>query len=1137
MKQGWHSLILLTLPLCTIGSLTFLNTVTAQQVTQQVTPDGTVSTTVTTPDGKNFTINDGTTRGGNLFHSFKEFSVPTGGSANFNNAANIQNIISRVTGTNASNIDGAIRALGKANLFLLNPNGIIFGPNASLNIGGSFLGSTANSFLFDNGFEFSATDPQAPPLLTINVPIGLRYRDNPGVIQVNGPGSGLPSEAKDGPREKFDSDVTGLKVEPGKTLALVGGKVSVEGGVLRSEGGRVEIGSFDSNQVVKILPQEQGFSLGYEGTPSFRDIEFSKKSFVNVTGDGGGSIAIIGKNINLNSESLLLSDTYRDKNGGEISIVGDSISFSNRSSALANTFGSGNGAQIKLDANNIKFQNFSGLNIQTWDKGKAGDVIINAKDSLEIKGGSAFTSVTTGSSTGNAGDINVTVNGLMTVTGGINTNSEGTGKAGTININANSLQIENSGISSKVLNAGQAGEIKFNVADSLTSKGSDITTDTSGTGNAGNINIKANSFRLENGKVFSEAQENSTGNAGEIKINVTGTLELPQGAGISTTTLGKGDAGTIDITAGSFVLKGSRVVSNSDQNSTGNAGKINITAGSFELEGGQGVSSQMGKNSIGEGGEIKINVTDSLTINNTNGIITNTSGRGNAGKINITAGSFRLEQAGVRSQALENSTGKAGEININVAGTLELPKFGGITTSTQGTGEAGKIDITANSFVLKGSEVSSNSEKNSTGNAGEINIRANSFLTESSGVFSKTEESSTGNGGKINISVADLFKLDATGVKTENLGNGNGGNIEINTNNLYLTNGSQVRASTSGKGNGGSVTVKATGNISADGQYIENGDKSGFYSTVESSGVGNAGEVNIRARSLSLTNEGTISTSNQGIGNAGNITVTTAKDIRLDNQASIDANTKGGEGNITLNSRDLFLRNNSKITTNAQSTANAGNIEINSPLIVTFPNENSDITANALSGSGGRVTIRTQGLFGIAPLSRKELEQRDPTQLDPKNLPTNDITAISQNNPNLSGTVNIITPDVDPTRGLFELSETVIDPAQQIAQNPCTKGFGSSFTIVGRGGIPTDPKKILSSDNVRVDLVKPVTTPNSITASVDRPSQKPPVKEIIPARGWIYNEKGEVLLVGYDPTKTGPQRQPQTPASSCAAVK
>ncbi|QDL14853.1 hypothetical protein DP113_11790 [Brasilonema octagenarum UFV-E1] len=933
------SLFLLTLPLCAIGSLTFVDTATAQQVTQQVTPDGTVSTTVTTPDGKNFTINDGTRRGGNLFHSFKEFSVPAGGSANFNNAADVLNIIGRVTGGSVSNIDGAITALGKANLFLLNPNGIIFGPNASLRIGGSFLGSTANSLLFDNGFEFSATNPQAPPLLSINVPIGLGFRNNPGAIQVQGPGNELVYNAKAGPRDKFDSNVTGLQVEPGKTLALVGGNVSVNRGVLRSKGGRIEIGSFDSNQVVRILPQEQGLSLGYEGTPSLRDIEFSNKSFVNVTGDGGGSIAIVGKNINLNSESFLLSDTLGDKNGGEIRIVGDSIIF-NRASALSNTFSSGNGAQIKLDANNITFQNQSGVSIQTWGSGKAGDINIGA-NSLEIGGGSAFVSITIGNSTGLAGDINMSVKGPLVVnTAGITADSSGTGNAGKININANSLQIENSGINSRAFNSGFGGEINFNIADSLTIKGTNITT--------------------------------------------------------------------------------------------------------------------------------------------------NTYGRGDAGKINITAGSFRLQEGvGVSSQAQENSRGKGGEINITVAGTLESGRGVGIQTSTYGQGDAGKINIRANSLRAKNSAISSN-----------------------------TTASGTGNGGEIKITVADLFDLNATGVKTQNLGNGNGGDIQIQTNNFSLSNGSQVSASTSGKGNGGSVTVNATGNISADGQFT-NGNKSGFYSTVGSSGVGNAGGVNITARSLSLTNGGTVSTSNAGSGAAGNITVTTAKDIRLDNQASIDANTKGGQGDISLNSGDFILRNNSNITTNAQGTAGGGNIRINTENLVAL--DDTSITANAEKGFGGRIFITAQGIF---------------------RSPDSKITAISEAGQQFNGIVQFNTPEIDPSQGLFELTETVTDAAQQVAQNPCIKGFGSTFTITGRGGLPSDPNKILSSDNVRVDLIEPVVSTVSLTTATEKkPSQQPTVKKIIPAQGWIYNDKGQVVLVGYDPTKTGPQREQPAPTSNCAATR
>jgi filamentous hemagglutinin family protein len=154
----------------------------------QVTSDGTTNTIVN-PNANNFTILNGVEKGNNLFHSFSNFSVPTGAWATFDliNTPAITTIFSRVTGGSASNIDGLIRTINSTSpvsLFLMNPGGMIFGPNASLNIGGSFVATTANSIKFADGIEFSAQSPLSQPLLTMSVPIGLQMGSNSGAISI-----------------------------------------------------------------------------------------------------------------------------------------------------------------------------------------------------------------------------------------------------------------------------------------------------------------------------------------------------------------------------------------------------------------------------------------------------------------------------------------------------------------------------------------------------------------------------------------------------------------------------------------------------------------------------------------------------------------------------------------------------------------------------------------------------------------------------------------------------------------------------------------------------------------------------------------------------------------------------------------
>jgi filamentous hemagglutinin family protein len=658
----------------------------------QIASDRTLSTKVKTTDNRNFSITDGNRAGKNLFHSFSEFSVPTGGSVSFKNAADIQNIISRVTGASISKIDGLIQANGAANVFVINPNGIIFGSNAKLSIGGSFLGSTASSLNFADGTKFSATAPQTTPLLTISVPIGLQFGGNPGTLVVQGDGQGLRSGS-----ELMDTTV-GLHVAPNQTLALVGGDVALTGATLKTAGGRIELGSVDGSGLVSLTPIDKGWSLGYSGVQSFRDIQLSGAAAVDASGLGGGDIQVQGSQVMLKDGSQIEASTLGSEAGGTLAVTAsESVDLSGTVQAangyvtsLVTTVyegATGAGGNLTLKTGRLIVRDGAQVTTSTFGLGKGGALSVNASDSVELLGGGG--SVQTGlfartSNAGDAGDLRIATRKLLVQDGAqVTTSTRGLGKAGALSVSASdSVELIGgsplgpSALSALTINAGAAGELRIATGKLLIADGAVVDASTRG---KGNITTKSNAFR-----------------GGTININAN-TFDVANGGQLRTTTSGTGSAGDITLKVLNNVTlegRGSGIFASTTPGSTGSGGSISIDPNQLKLT--DGASVAVYSRGSGRGGNLSIQ-TGSLTLDNGSSLLA-TSNSADGGNINLTVPSLLLMRHNSNISANAGSAGgggNGGNITINTPFLVAVPSENSDITANATTGNGGKVTINA----------------------------------------------------------------------------------------------------------------------------------------------------------------------------------------------------------------------------------------------------------------------------------------------------------------------------------------------------------------------------------------------------------------------------------------------------------
>lgn len=1074
----------------------------------QVIPDGTTPSTLDGYCSVRCDIIGGIKADSNLFHSFQEFNIGTGESLYFVDPG-VANIFSRVTGNDSSHIFGKLGVTGNANLWLLNPQGIIFGNGATLDVSGSFVATTADAIAFGDRL-FSATPDASEnlPLLTVN-PSAFFYHQM-------------------GQHNPITLEGASLTVPVSKSLVLLGAQneaaspgVTIKGSAINAPQGNIQIGAVAAESEIPI---DSNLQLQFTENAIAGNVTITQGSQIDVSGVGGGSIDLYGGELNI-VDSQILSGTLGNIDGLEMKIFAEKLNIE-RSLIAAFSNGMGNGGNIEIDANSI-------------------EITRNKVDTLQQLLEQTF------SNTLSPGDNNIL---------GITTSASSLGAAGTIEIESNNLSIANGSlIASVVYSQGRGGDIEISATDNIELNSSALTafSDLNGTGEVGNINLKTEQLIVRDGSIVSTAIFGS-GAGGNITIDATESVNLlrtppnsliPTAIFANSIFLNAGDAGNLNIsTKNLIILDGGQISSASglltnegiipfggaggditidatesvtisgssangifpssivsDTRSNSPAGNIKINTGAFLLNGQASVSaSSIG---TGDGGNLTIDATESIELN----------GVGKQSLLNLIQNSFSPENLSItdiRGGLFAVSfIGNTQNINLKTP-NLSLNNGSLVSTASFGTGNAGDIKInTSETVEIIQSIISSTSF--GTGNAGDIAIDTHNLQIRNAGSII-TSNIGVGKAGNLTINATELVELSEDenytdnlslqgGIVTSNLGEGTtgAGNLLIKTKNLIVRDGLEIDISNerippiegvtstlaevelpeSTKFTPNNSVIQATESVTISGSSADRMFTSSIRSSTETNLPAN--NIQIVTPQLTISDGADISVSSSGTGAAGSLEVVADK-MTLQSGGTLNADTFSSQGgNINLKIADtLLMSDRATMTTNALNQSNGGNITIDTNFLIALPT--SSITATAISGQGGNIDIEAREIFVASP---------------------SQISASSQLG--IDGEVTISTFTNDLRNNITKLPEKTLKTTERIISHCGVEDEfdRSSFVYIGRGALPPNPLERFSRDEFLVDWG---TDFDEFEFHSFKPSPKPAIVE---ANRWIVSDRGEIVLI------------------------